>query len=104
MPFYGVERELPLAFRGVYRLDLDSGALTLQADDFAQPNGLCFSVDEQRLFVNDTGMKIDRQSQLYCCGPGGIHVFDTKARCLGVLPTPQAAANFNWGDDDLKSL
>ena len=50
------------------------------------------------------GMKIDRQGQPYCCGPGGIHVFDTKTRCLGVLPTPQAAANFNWGDDDLMSL
>ncbi|RWD18506.1 SMP-30/gluconolactonase/LRE family protein, partial [Mesorhizobium sp.] len=29
-------------------------ALTLLADDFAQPNGLCFSLDESRLFVNDT--------------------------------------------------
>ena len=26
----------------------------LLADDFAQPNGLCFSRDERRLFVNDT--------------------------------------------------
>jgi len=26
----------------------------LLADDFGQPNGLCFSDDEQRLFVNDT--------------------------------------------------
>jgi gluconolactonase len=26
----------------------------LLADDFFQPNGLCFSTDEQRLFVNDT--------------------------------------------------
>ena len=31
-----------------------SGRLTLLADDFGQPNGLCFSRDEQRLFVNDT--------------------------------------------------
>ena len=28
--------------------------ITLLADDFAQPNGLCFSADERRLFVNDT--------------------------------------------------
>ena len=28
--------------------------LTLLAEDFAQPNGLCFSLDEQQLFVNDT--------------------------------------------------
>ena len=29
-------------------------APTLLADDFAQPNGLCFSADERELFVNDT--------------------------------------------------
>ena len=43
-----------LDFRGVYRIDEDGSGLTLLADDFAQPNGLCFSRDEKRLFVNDT--------------------------------------------------
>ena len=28
--------------------------LTLLVEDFGQPNGLCFSLDEQQLFVNDT--------------------------------------------------
>ena len=28
--------------------------MTLLADDFERPNGLCFSLDEKRLFVNDT--------------------------------------------------
>ena len=31
--------------------------MTLLADDFGQPNGLCFSLDEQHLFVNDTERK-----------------------------------------------
>ena len=31
-------------------------------------------------------------------------MFDREARCLGVLRLPAAAANFTWGDDDLKSL
>jgi gluconolactonase len=108
------------------------------ADDFDQPNGLCFSLDEKRLFVNDSprqhirvfdvrpdgtlengrvwaetigegvgvpdGMKLDRAGHLYCCGPGGIHVFDQQAHCLGVIRMPEQAANFNWGDDDLQSL
>ena len=39
--------------QGVYRLDPD-GALHLVAADFEQPNGLCLSADETRLFVNDT--------------------------------------------------
>jgi gluconolactonase len=50
------------------------------------------------------GMKIDSQGHLYCCGPGGLHVFDTQARCLGAIRTPEPAANFTWGDDDLCSL
>jgi len=50
------------------------------------------------------GMKFDGAGNLYCCGPGGIHVFDRAARCLGVLRLPAVAANFTWGDDDLKSL
>lgn len=53
LEFYGVPREPELDFRGVYRIEPD-GALKLLADDFAQPNGLCFSIDESRLFVNDT--------------------------------------------------
>jgi gluconolactonase len=62
---YGVPRETQLAFRGVYRLAPDGKTLTLLADDFGQPNGLCFSLDEKTLFVNDT----DRQH---------IRAFDVK--------------------------
>ena len=46
-------REQELDFQGVYRIAPD-GALSLLADDFAQPNGLCFDRAEARLFVNDT--------------------------------------------------
>ena len=138
MKYYGVGREPELGFRGVYRVDPRDGRLALLADDFGQPNGLCFSADGQRLYVNDTerghirefalhadgtlqggrvwaalqgegagapdGMKIDSQGHLYCCGPGGVHVFDAAAACLGVLRVPAVAANFTWGDEDLKSL
>ena len=135
--YYGVPRAQELAFQGVYRIDAD-GRLTLLADDFAQPNGLCFSLDESRLFVNDTarqhirvfdvgsngvltggavwavtegdgpgapdGMKIDSLGNVYCCGPGGLHVFDASAHLLGVVDMPETAANFTFGDDDLCSL
>ncbi len=136
--YYGRPREPELAFRGVYRLDPETGALTLLADDFGQPNGLCFSADERQLFVNDTdrqhirvfdvradgtlahsrvwaettgegdgapdGMKLDSAGNLYCCGPGGIHVFDASARCLGVIRVPEYTSNFCWGDADYRSL
>jgi gluconolactonase len=52
--YYGVPREPELSFRGVYRIDPGDGGLRLLVDDFDQPNGLCFSLDEKRLFVNDT--------------------------------------------------
>jgi len=135
---YGVEREQQLDFQGVFRLDPDSLKLTLLVDDFAKPNGLCFSPDESQLFINDTdrqhirvfdisgdgglrnghiwasvdgdqpgvadGMKFDSQGNLYCCGSGGIHVFDPDAGRLGIIPTPEFAANFTWGGDELTDM
>ena len=135
---YGVARQQQLGFQGVYCLHPETAELTLLADDFAKPNGLCFCRDESLLFVNDTdrqhirvfdmhedggisggrvwaetsgdapgvadGMKIDSAGNLYSCGSGGIHVFDPDARRIGILATPEVAANFAWGGDDLTDL
>lgn len=137
-PRWGVPRPQELSFQGVYRLDPASHALTLLVDDFDKPNGLCFSVDETLLYINDTtrahirvfdvlpdgtlangrlwaeleplgvgvadGMKCDAAGNIYCTGPGGIHVFDPAARLLGVILTPQQAANCCFGGDDLRVL
>ncbi len=54
MPGFGLEREQDLDFQGVYRIAPGGGDPQLVAGDFAQPNGLCFSVDESLLYVNDT--------------------------------------------------
>ena len=43
MPGFGLEREQELDFQGVYRLPAGDGPIQLLADDFAQPNGLCFT-------------------------------------------------------------
>ena len=55
MPHYGVERPRELGWQGVFRLAPD-GKLHLAVDkrQFDQPNGLCFSPDESRLYINDT--------------------------------------------------
>ena len=105
---YGIQRDQQLPFQGVYRLDLD-GKLTLLEKEIQRPNGLCFSLDEKRIFIDDMtsnsirvyevnengtlqnekvwteliiagkgvadGMKIDRDGNIYCTGPGGIHIF-----------------------------
>jgi gluconolactonase len=41
----------------VYRLDPRSGGLSVVADDFEGPNGLCFSPDERRLYIVETGLQ-----------------------------------------------
>ena len=50
----GVLRQQQLGFQGVYRISPEGSGPRLLADDFQQPNGLCFSLDERVLFVNDT--------------------------------------------------
>lgn len=54
MPGFGVERDQELTFQGLYRIPADGGELQLLADDFGQPNGLCFSPGESQLYVNDS--------------------------------------------------
>lgn len=49
----GVAREPALPFRGVFKINLD-GHLELIGDDYDGPNGLCFSPDQRRLYVNDS--------------------------------------------------
>ncbi len=134
---YGVEGEQDLDFQGVYRLSPDGQTVTLLVDDFDRPNGLCFSLDESILYINDTermhirvfdvqsdgtiangrifaeeegedgvpdGMKIDVHGNVYLTGPGGIWIFDPSGEHLGVLQTPERAANLGWGGDDWSTL
>jgi gluconolactonase len=53
-PGFGIEREQELDFQGLYRIPAGGGDPELLVDDFAQPNGLCFTADERLLYVNDT--------------------------------------------------
>lgn len=50
------------------------------------------------------GMKLDSAGNIYCCGPGGIHVFAPDAAALGVIRVPEYTANMAFGDDDLRAL
>jgi gluconolactonase len=53
---YGLERDQQLDFQGVFRIPPGGGELQLMADDFTQPNGLCFSPDESTLYVDDSSL------------------------------------------------
>ena len=62
----------------VYRLDPVTGDAAVVADDLVKPNGLCFSPDESRLYISDTGNSHDPD------GPGHIRVFEVVegGRCM----------------------
>jgi gluconolactonase len=60
-PDYGLRQNLPGTPReqakdNVFRVDGRSGAITVVADDFVKPNGLCFSPDERVLYIVDSAV------------------------------------------------
>ena len=69
-------------------------------------------VTNGRLFADITGegkggpdgLKTDGSGNVYCTGPGGIHVLDSEGTTLGVVRIPEQTANFNWIGDDLKTV
>jgi gluconolactonase len=61
------QSELPA---NLYRYDPADDTLKVVADDFAGPNGLCFSPDEMHLYITDTGVQFDPDS------PRRILLFD----------------------------
>jgi len=76
-PTYGIDSdyegnraESEIGASYVYRVDPQSGAVCVVADDFAKPNGLAFSPDEKKLYIADTGRTHGRDL------PAHIRVFD----------------------------
>ena len=65
---HGVPREPALDHRSVYRIAPTGGALARLSPMLEQPNGLCFSLDEQQLYVNDSPRK---QIHVYAVQPDG---------------------------------
>jgi gluconolactonase len=51
----GHQRESEIGANYVYRLNPESGDLTVVADDFDRPNGIAFSPDEKTIYIADTG-------------------------------------------------
>jgi gluconolactonase len=50
------------------------------------------------------GMKVDVEGNVYCTGPGGVHVIAADGRLLGRLKIPGHCTNMAFGDEDWKSL
>jgi len=69
-PHYGINtdyeggRETPELPPRLYCLDTD-GRLAIAADEFDGPNGLCFSPDESRLYVTESGTQFAAEPRQY---------------------------------------
>jgi gluconolactonase len=60
-PSYGIElHEREQRVEGVYRLSPDGKKLSLVAQDFERPNGIVFSPDESKLYINDSQRRLIR--------------------------------------------
>jgi gluconolactonase len=66
--YEGLRAEPEQEKHNVYRVESATSAVKVVVDDFVQPNGICFSPDEKRLYVIDTGVTDG--------GPAHIRVFD----------------------------
>lgn len=76
-PTYGIDNdyegnrsESEIGASYVYRIDPQSGGITVVCDDFVKPNGLAFSPDERLLYVVDTGRTHGAEN------PAHMRVFD----------------------------
>jgi gluconolactonase len=66
--YEGLKGEIEQKTHNVYRVDPQTGDVTMVIDDFVQPNGLCFSPDEKTLYIIDSGITDG--------GPAEIRSFD----------------------------
>lgn len=71
--YEGDKSESEIGNCNVYRIDGQSGEVTIVADDFMKPNGLAFSRDESILYIADTGMSHDPK------GPKHIRALKVKS-------------------------
>ncbi len=57
--YEGARAESEIGACHVYRIDPETGEVSVVADDYIKPNGLAFSPDERLLYIADTGKSHD---------------------------------------------
>lgn len=50
------------------------------------------------------GLRVDELGNVYCAGPGGVHVFAPSGETLGRIRFPEVVANLTWGGPDGRTL
>jgi gluconolactonase len=91
---------------------------TLYIDDSARRHIRAFAVADDgslsggRVFAElagedrgvPDGMKVDREGNVYCTGPGGVWVLNPQGAALGRIVMPETTANLAWGGEDWRTL
>jgi gluconolactonase len=86
-----------------------NGANSIRKYD-VRPDG---TVENERVFIDMTadktpggtdGMKVDRNGNVYCTGPGGVWIMSPAGKHLGTILLPEPATNLAFGDADYKTL
>jgi gluconolactonase len=133
-PSYGIDSDYEgIAARSeldgchVYRLDPDSGDVTVVANDFERPNGLAFSADEKHVYIVDSrrkhirrfsvmndalddgdvfaecdagtfdGIRFDNAGRLWAAAHDGLHCFAPDGTLIGKLLLPEISSNLAFG-------
>ncbi|MCF7933544.1 MAG: SMP-30/gluconolactonase/LRE family protein [Spirochaetia bacterium] len=99
-------------------LCLSADQRTLYVSDTVRGHIYSYHIDEQlavtdcRLFAalpedlpgKADGLKIDSIGNIFSTGPGGILIYDPSGMLIGRIFVPEQAANFCWGEEELKTL
>jgi gluconolactonase len=72
-------------------------------DGMLGPGRLFHQLQGKEAGVAD-GMKVDIEGNVYCTGPGGVHIIAPDGSLIGRLRIPGHSTNMAWGGDDWRSL
>jgi gluconolactonase len=83
--------------KAVMRYEIDESGATTSGVEFFDMTG---APGEDAI----DGLKVDREGNLYVCGPGGIWVLSAEGAQLGLIKLPENPHNLAWGDEDGRTL
>ena len=122
---YAAEARQP--HRGVYRVDPETGGISVQITELDEPNGLAFADEGRVLYVTDSGtpaiwrfevdadgsiassrrladadagcdgVRLDRAGRLWLAAADGVRCLDPDGTLIGRIPTPEGVSNLEFG-------
>nr|WP_239161347.1 SMP-30/gluconolactonase/LRE family protein [Acrocarpospora phusangensis] len=125
--YEGHRAESEIGVDQVYRVDGETGEVTVVADDFVRPNGLAFSLDESLLYIVDShrahlrvfdvdgdalrngrllaecsagsfdGIRLDTAGRIWASTHEGVHCLDPDGTLIGRLRLPEKTSNLVFG-------